>query len=108
MLMACCLLFGLTGIAAAQKSDQVKPAATATDTKTKAVKPAKEIKADKDKPAAATSNGKHLKADGTPDKRYKENKDGGKNKAATGPTKKDGTLDMRYKANKEAAKNKKS
>ena len=34
-----------------------------------------------------------LKADGTPDKRYKA-------KAATGPLKKDGTADMRYKANK--------
>jgi hypothetical protein len=41
-----------------------------------------------------------LKADGTPDKRFKDNK------AATpaGPTKKDGTLDMRYKANKDAKK----
>jgi hypothetical protein len=36
-----------------------------------------------------------MKKDGTPDKRYKENK--GKK---TGPTKKDGTLDKRYKTNK--------
>ncbi len=42
-----------------------------------------------------------LKADGTPDMRYKENK---AKAAAQGPKKKDGTLDMRYKANK-AAKN---
>ncbi|MEP6712094.1 MAG: hypothetical protein ABJA37_06755 [Ferruginibacter sp.] len=34
-----------------------------------------------------------LKADGTPDKRYKT-------KTVTGPLKKDGTADMRYKANK--------
>ena len=39
----------------------------------------------------------HLKANGTPDKRYKENKATTK---ATGPMKKDGTPDMRYKANK--------
>ncbi|MCR8556485.1 hypothetical protein KXD93_02470 [Mucilaginibacter sp. BJC16-A38] len=39
---------------------------------------------------------KHLKKDGTPDKRFKENK------AAKPPLKKDGTPDMRYKANKKA------
>ncbi len=37
---------------------------------------------------------KHLKKDGTPDKRYKENK------TPKGPLKKDGTPDKRYKANK--------
>ena len=36
----------------------------------------------------------HLKKDGTPDKRFKENK------TPKGPLKKDGTPDMRYKANK--------
>lgn len=40
--------------------------------------------------------GTHMKKDGTPDRRYKDNK---KMKAAAGPTKKDGTADMRYKAN---------
>ena len=44
-----------------------------------------------------TSTAAHVKADGTPDKRYKENK--ATTKAAT-PLKKDGTPDMRYKANK--------
>ncbi|MDQ8006537.1 MAG: hypothetical protein REI64_17170 [Pedobacter sp.] len=45
-----------------------------------------------------------LKADGTPDMRYKENK---ANKVVVaGPKKKDGTADMRYKANKAAAKKK--
>jgi len=39
----------------------------------------------------------HLKADGTADKRYKENKTVTK---TTGPVKKDGTPDKRYKANK--------
>lgn len=41
--------------------------------------------------------GDHLKKDGTPDKRFKENKGA---KKAAGPLKKDGTPDMRYKANK--------
>ncbi len=49
-----------------------------------------------DKPAAGPT-----KKDGTPDMRYKENKEAAK--PAPGPTKKDGTPDMRYKANKDAA-----
>jgi hypothetical protein len=54
-------------------------------------------------PAAKTSEKKveksttHLKADGTADKRYKENKTVVK---TTGPLKKNGTPDKRYKANK--------
>lgn len=40
----------------------------------------------------------HLKKDGTPDKRFKENK------TPKGPLKKDGTPDKRYKANKTAKK----
>lgn len=68
-----------------------------------AAKPA-EVK--KSAPAAkpAVTTGK-MKADGTPDMRFKENKA----KAAApvaGPVKKDGTPDMRYKANKAAAKKK--
>ncbi len=39
-----------------------------------------------------------LKADGTPDMRFKENKD--KETKPTGPLKKDGTPDKRFKANK--------
>ena len=38
-----------------------------------------------------------MKKDGTPDKRYKENKEAAKPSA---PTKKDGTPDMRFKENK--------
>ncbi len=38
------------------------------------------------------------KKDGTPDKRYKENKE--PKKEVAGPTKKDGTPDKRYKENK--------
>jgi len=47
-----------------------------------------------------TSNAK-LKADGTPDKRFKENKVA---KVSSGPKKADGTPDMRYKANQAVAK----
>ena len=65
-----------------------------TETKTTAaVKPA--IGTANPAPAA---NAKAVKADGTPDMRYKENKT---TKAApvTGPKKADGTPDMRYKEN---------
>lgn len=77
------LLLAFTGFGFAQttpaKTAQTKPAATKT----------------------ATTAGP-TKKDGTPDMRYKANKDAAKNKPA-GPTKKDGTADMRYKANKQAA-----
>jgi hypothetical protein len=49
------------------------------------------------KPAAGPT-----KKDGTPDMRYKANKDGGAKAAPAGPMKKDGTPDMRYKANKDS------
>ena len=42
------------------------------------------------------------KKDGTPDMRYKENKDAKAAEKPAGPTKKDGTPDKRYKANKDA------
>ena len=45
----------------------------------------------------SAETGKKLKKDGTPDKRYKENKEPEK---PTGPLKKDGTPDKRYKENK--------
>jgi len=44
-----------------------------------------------------------MKKDGTPDMRYKENKETKQTAAPAGPTKKDGTPDMRHKANKDAA-----
>jgi uncharacterized protein (DUF2147 family) len=56
---------------------------------TKKAEPAKAAKA-----AAAPT-----KSDGTPDMRYKANKEAVK---PAGPTKKDGTPDMRYKDNKAA------
>lgn len=43
----------------------------------------------------------NLKKDGTPDKRFKENKS---TTVVEQPTKKDGTPDMRYKANKTVTK----
>ena len=46
--------------------------------------------------AYSPQQAKHLKKDGTPDMRYKENK------TPKGPLKKDGTPDMRYSANKKA------
>jgi hypothetical protein len=70
---------------------QAKPAA-------KAAEPAKAKVVEMKK-----ATGAKLKADGTPDMRYKENQ--GKAKAKpTGPTKADGTPDMRYKANQNGAK----
>jgi hypothetical protein len=62
-------------------------------TKEKASKPAKVEKSRQVK----------VKKDGTPDRRYKENKASAK-PAPSGPTKKDGTPDMRYKENKKADK----
>ncbi|CAL1520938.1 hypothetical protein [Chitinophaga sp. MM2321] len=78
----------------------------ATPTAKKEVKTAK-VKTEK-KAATATpvaSADTKLKKDGTPDKRYKENK----NAATTsGPKKKDGTPDMRYKSNNKTAGKKKA
>ncbi|GAB3584732.1 hypothetical protein GCM10027345_32140 [Hymenobacter daeguensis] len=49
---------------------------------------------------SSTSSSTHVKADGTADMRYKENK----TTKTTGPMKADGTPDMRYKANKTTVK----
>ena len=68
-----------------------------TDKNAKPSKPATEMK------------GK-MKKDGSPDMRYKENKDAAKKEAAgaadkgAAKMKKDGTPDMRYKENKDAKK----
>lgn len=54
-------------------------------------------------PAAAPAKkgeGKHVKADGTPDKRFKENKEAGAKPEVH--MKKDGTPDKRFKENKDA------
>lgn len=87
------LLLAFAGISFAQttpatpgktKDARTKPATTTTPAKT------------------ATTAAGPTKKDGTPDMRYKANKDAAAAKPA-GPLKKDGTPDMRYKANKAAA-----
>lgn len=81
LLSAMSIVLGL-GLATAQ---QTAPAVkTATHTTVKAVKTSKPAAT-----ATAATTAK-MKKDGTPDKRYKENK----------KLKKDGTLDKRYKENK--------
>lgn len=87
-LIALLLFVGSFGVANAQtihKTSKKKATTTATTNSPKTTKVEKTV----------TST--HVKADGTPDKRYKENKATAK---AAGPVKKDGTPDMRYKANK--------
>ncbi|WP_118976299.1 hypothetical protein [Taibaiella koreensis] len=70
------LMLMVSGVTFAQDktAPKTKPAATQTS-----------------KPADKAAPGDHTKKDGTPDKRYKENK----------KMKKDGTPDMRYKENKD-------
>jgi hypothetical protein len=65
------------------------PAATTATTKTPTAPKTATVK-----PTPATTGGVKLKADGTPDKRYKATT------APTGPVKADGTPDKRFKANK--------
>lgn len=94
---------GFAGIASAQ----AKPA-VATKSKTEIKTVAKMPSANASPVAKAAvakaefkvaPNGKvKVKADGTPDMRYKDNKAAAP--AVAGPKKKDGTADMRYKANK--------
>jgi hypothetical protein len=60
--------------------------------------PAKAKKTTAAKPAASATA--PTKKDGTPDMRYKTNKDAAKATPATTHTKKDGTPDKRYKENK--------
>jgi hypothetical protein len=73
----------------------------AQDSKTKTSQ--KKVNKTPEQTATATPAGK-MKKDGTPDKRYKENKK--EEAAAAGPTKKDGTPDKRYKENKTTPKQK--
>ena len=88
MIIAACMFLGFAGVASAQKPTADAKQKHKTE-KTATVK--------KDKPAIAKP-ASMTKADGTPDMRFKANKE--KKAPATGPTKKDGTLDKRYKVNK--------
>ncbi|WP_294290397.1 hypothetical protein [uncultured Chryseobacterium sp.] len=86
-LTAMSVVLGL-GLATAQ---QTPPNAKTQTVKTvKPVKSAKQVTPAATAKPAAVPSGMKLKKDGTPDKRYKENKN----------LKKDGTPDKRYKANK--------
>lgn len=85
LMMALSLIFGL-GLATAQQT-QPATAKKAETHKTEAKKVEKVAKATK---AEAAKPGVKLKKDGTPDKRYKQNKH----------VKKDGTPDKRFKENK--------
>ena len=73
----------------------------AQDSKTKTSQ--KKVNKTPEQTATAAPAGK-MKKDGTPDKRYKENKK--EEAAAAEPTKKDGTPDKRYKENKTTPKQK--
>lgn len=87
--------------ASAQQKKPVKKVSVSAKTKmekTKAKTTEKKEKAEKKEEAHKTM----LKKNGTPDMRYKANKEAAKKSA--GPLKKNGTPDMRYKANKEKAK----
>lgn len=109
--LAVIALFGISASFAQTAATTVKqaPKKAATTVKTETKKATTTAKADVKNEAKKAekkmeSAGAKLKADGTPDMRYKENKE---TKVVTaGPKKKDGTADMRYKANKEAAKKK--
>lgn len=71
----------------------------ATVAKTPVVKKeTKETAKETAKATPATSTASHLKKDGSPDKRYKENK--GLANSTAKHVKKDGTPDKRYKENK--------
>jgi hypothetical protein len=99
LLIAAAMLIASTGIfAQAQPKKDAK-----ADSKMTAVK--KDSTKAKVVPMAKTAT--PAKKDGTPDMRYKANKDAAK-PAPAGPVKKDGSADMRYKANKKDSTKKKS
>jgi len=94
-------LFAPTKTFAVKKDDKKAPAKTeqVKAVKAETAKPAAKaaVKA-AEKPVAkpAVSTAAPTKKDGTPDMRFKANKEAAK---PAGPTKKDGTPDKRYKAN---------
>jgi hypothetical protein len=99
LLVAFAFVLGFAGIASAQTKTAVAPAkeavskpAATTKTTPAAASTTKTPAAAKSVPAA-TTGGVKLKADGTPDKRYKAT-------ATNVPLKKDGTPDKRFKGNK--------
>ena len=100
LLIAALLFAGTFGYANAQskqKPDHKSPTTSAVASKTTTTATTTPTAKMHDKKMEAKSSTVHLKANGTPDKRYKENKT---KAVAAGPLKKNGTPDMRYKANK--------
>lgn len=89
LLLSFVLVTGLLAASFAQTSP-----ATASQKETKTAKPATTTS-----PAPAKSATTPVKKDGTPDMRYKTNKE---NAAPVTHTKKDGTPDQRYKENKKS------
>lgn len=91
------MLFGLVGFGLAQTAPQKDTKKAKTTTSSKAATTASTAKTattvSTAKPAAGPT-----KKDGTPDMRYKANKEAAKKPPVH--TKKDGTPDMRYKENK--------
>lgn len=100
ILIALCFLVGSTTLVNAQTTKKVEKK---SDVKTSEVKasPASNstvLQVTTVKKKEASKSKIHTKADGTPDKRFKENKT--TTVETKGPVKKDGTLDKRYKVNK--------
>lgn len=98
-LIAVLLIAGSFGYANAQTTPHAihkKTKTTSVSTNAATSTPAS-VNANHQKVEKNSSTTTHLKADGTTDKRYKENK---VKTTTTGPLKKDGTPDKRYKANK--------
>lgn len=99
IIVAVLLIAGSFSFANAQtvkKTTNKKEKTTAVASKTTASTPAN-LNSGNKKVEKSTSVTTHLKADGSADKRYKENK---VKTTTSGPLKKDGTADKRYKANK--------
>lgn len=102
LLLAVACFFALSTVTNAQAKQVVTDKAKAAKTEVK-----KEVKKEAAKPAAkAAKTVKHetdkVNKDGTPDKRFKDNKAKAATAAPAGPVKKDGTPDKRYKANKKS------
>ena len=91
------VMLGIAGFVNAQKTTNAKTVKPVTTTP--AVKPVTAT-TPVVKPVATSKT--PLKADGTPDKRFKENKT--TTPKTTGPLKADGTPDKRYNANKPVKK----
>jgi len=95
LLIAAAMMIASTGIfAQAQPKKDAKENSKMTTVKKDTTKA---------KVVPMTKSGTPTKKDGTPDMRYKANKDAA-TPAPAGPKKKDGTADMRYKANKKDPK----